>query len=134
MNKNLTQEEMEKVFNWTGRGDIGISSNTILYAIGGVSVYGHSMDIPYDYSDLKRCMDLLECVPSFKNKLHIVAEKCPKWKPIVREWETIEKEFKEGNTKTMQSLHDECMLCDGWVKSRMGWSKGNKTFLTGVLR
>lgn len=85
----INLETAIKIIDWAGGGNVGVSSNTILYAITGKSVYSKSRDVPYDGADLRRCIELLEDIPELKEHLHMVAEEYPIWIPFVREWDTL---------------------------------------------
>ncbi len=100
---------------------------------------------------VSRCYRLLQAVPELRAALPLVAEVCPKWRPIVERWGDIEAAylrdlserpvFEEvsngrGRRKTQRqvnqracydlisSLRDACMEAAGWQKDGPGcWSK-----------
>lgn len=122
----LNYKTLEHILDWTANGNIGVSSNTILHAITGKSVYGESRDIPYDWSDFKRCVELLKHAPELTPYLHLVAETYPQWIPIIREWDALMVSYKNPDKlyKHLSSLRDECMECGGWEKtSDHSWRK-----------
>ena len=122
-----TMELYDNIFEWGNNGNIGISSNTMLFAVTGKSLYGESRDIPYDAGDFKRCLDLCSFIPEIELNLKMVAEKYPKWIPIVREWYNLKRLYKKSSDdlyKALRDLRDECMEHDGWVKeSSCSWRK-----------
>lgn len=126
----LSIKDYEQIFEWTQKGNIGISSNTMLFAITGKSVYGDSRDIPGDWSDFNRCMELVSTVDIVNKNIHKVAEVYPMWKPIIREWDVLVKKWKQKDDKNnpfykhLESLYDECMECAGYKQiSKNYWRK-----------
>lgn len=83
--------------DWIFSGDTGISSKTI-YAILENKYYvlsggSNDFDIPSDAEDFGRCYRLVKRYPSYESRLSEVAEKCPKWKPIVDNWKKLCESF-----------------------------------------
>jgi hypothetical protein len=125
-NLKLTTKDYDQILEWAGQAQIGVSSNTILFAITGKSVYGISRDIPCDWSDFNRCMKLIKSVEIIEKNLPIVAEIYPKWIPIIREWDKLVKAWKvrDGFYDVIKSLRDECYICDGYEKITEGhWQR-----------
>lgn len=129
MSKNitLTIKDYDEILEWTSKGNIGVSSNTILFAITGKSVYGNSRDIPGDWSDFNRCLTLYNSVKVVRDNLELVTKIYPKWIPIIREWEKLtELHLLADGTfyKYLDSLRDECYICDGFKKVGNGhWKR-----------
>mgnify|MGYP000628034230 CR=1 FL=1 len=113
----MKYKDLEQIFEWTSKGNIGVSSNTMLFAITGKSVYGKSRDIPGDWADFNRCMELVNTVEIVKSNLQKVAEVYPKWKPIIREWDVLVKLWEKGDGfyEFLDSLRDECYKCDEYA-------------------
>ena len=120
---------------WIAGNDTGISSKTIwavmMNAVPENYGFGH-FDTPLDPSDFGRCYRLLALFPDWKNRLDEVAEKFPKWGPMVREWDTMtalyERDYESGKSSElydlMQKLVDEGRLSDGWIKTGPGsWKR-----------
>ena len=72
---------------WIRNGDTGVSSETIWSVMTGCPV--RYADIPYDPSDFGRCYRLLKIMPSWRARLPKVAERYPKWGPMVEAWEEL---------------------------------------------
>ncbi len=80
---------------WLAGPDTGISSCTIygvLYADGGyVHRFGEVWaDVPHDPADFGRCHRLLKLFPAWRARLGEVADKHPKWRPLVEHWDELE--------------------------------------------
>jgi len=116
------KKALEEILDWASHGNIGISSNTLLFATTGKSVYGNDRDIPSDYSDFKRCLSLYNSVRRVKENLNEVAKAFPKWIPIVREWETLIKLSATPDEcyEYLRSLREECYECAGYKKVAEG--------------
>lgn len=121
---------IEEILEWVTNGNIGVSSNTLLYATTGKSVYGNSRDIPYDVSDFIRCVELCNTVRRVKENLSAVTKDFPKWIPIIRDWDILVNLLNQGSEKCyehLRSLRDECYECDGYTKvSDEHWIKNNR--------
>ena len=53
----------------------------------GITVKRHA--IPLDPMDFGRCLGLIRLFPEFKNRLHEVSERFPKWKPFIDNWDKM---------------------------------------------
>jgi len=106
----------EDAQEWIVAGDTGISSRVIWAVMMGVSldVMGH-VDVPYDPPDFGRCYRLLEIMPSWRDRLDKVAEKCPKWQPLVKHWDGLEEMYEacldeagryRGGTEASRAMYD----------------------------
>lgn len=49
----------------------------------------------YLMSDFRRCYLLLKFIPEWKQRLHEVAERFPKWKPFVEQWDELTQLYEE---------------------------------------
>jgi hypothetical protein len=76
--------------DWLIRGEVGTSSQTILYAITGVHGRYEDFNVPYDPDDFRRCHLLLKAFPELRPKLGKVAERFPEWKALVERWDEVE--------------------------------------------
>jgi len=81
---------------WIVNGEVGTSSKTIWAVMTGAVMKDspnawRDYDVPHDPDDLQRCVKLVFLVPEFKPRLPEVAEMFPKWKPLIREWDRLEK-------------------------------------------
>ena len=109
MNSDVTSiPEEQRVILWLLLGRTGISSKTIVYALTGINIESFikcgvsimifdqpRFDVPYDTSDFRRCHLLLELFPEWRARLPEVAEKFPKWKPLVDAWDELEALYAE---------------------------------------
>lgn len=70
-----------------------------------------SPSIPYDASDFKRCVHLIECLnlnlEQERSLLHNVMNQYPEWKPFVQNWGKLMRLYiEEGNQKSAPKLYD----------------------------
>lgn len=151
----LSADAKGRLLEWSLSRDTGVSSETIAKIAIGMKPGGHfGFDIPYDGGDFGRCYRLLQKVPELREALPLVAEVCPKWRPIIERWDEIEAAYLRdiseepvfedvsrgrGRRKTrrqvnqracydlISSLRDACYRADGWVEKGPGyWSKENR--------
>lgn len=97
----------DRLILWLLMGETGISSETIAYAMSGVKVQDlqkehicykvkpYRWDVPYDPSDFRRCLKLLEYIPEWRERLPEVAEHFPEWKPFIENWDELEFLYEE---------------------------------------
>lgn len=146
MSFQLTPEISNKIAAWSLSGDTGISSETIACIAMGITSEQRRwhFDTPGDADDFGRCYRLLKAVPELRDALPLVAEKFPKYGPLVAVWDELtalyEKDLAEEPVYEMvtigrgrhrqrkkinqrschdkiKSLHDACMEAGGWVKT-----------------
>lgn len=112
MNDVTALPEEQRVILWLLLGRTGISSKTIVYALTGINIESFikrgvsimifdqpRFDVPWDPSDFRRCHLLLELFPEWRARLPEVAEKFPKWKPLVDAWDELESLYAEEITR-----------------------------------
>ena len=102
---------------WLLTGERGVSSNAIVcLALGSkFDVFGNRT--PSDAGDLRRCLLLLEAVPTLKPYLTtVVANSSPEWKRMVGCWDILTEIFTEA--------------IPDYLSSNPGWSspEHNKKF------
>lgn len=131
MSFQMTPEATAKLLRWSLTGDTGISSQTIACIAVGIErkdagTFG--FDIPRDSADFGRCYRLLKAVPDLRAALPLVAEKFPKYGPLVEDWDHLSKLYEldlADRNKGVKSsrcydrikeLHDACMLAGGYVQ------------------
>lgn len=148
----LPTDAKDRLLAWTLSGDTGVSSETIAsIALGLPSRSSFGFDIPHDGGDFGRCYRLLQKVPELRDALPLVAEVCPKWRPLVERWDEIEAAYLRDKAETpvfeevshgrgrrktrrqvnqhacydlISSLRDACMEAAGYRKDGPGcWSK-----------
>ena len=71
---------------WIVGRDTGLSSKTVWAVMMGVEKYLDHASPPYDPSDFGRVYRLLKIMPSWAGRMSEVADKYPKWKPLVDNW------------------------------------------------
>lgn len=124
---------MSKQMEWIVGDDTGVSSKTIWSVMMGAKNSEYT-DIPHDPSDFGRCYRLLELVPMWKGRLQEVADKYPKWQPMVDVWDELSDLYEQelSNNKDcapklyqrMKVIADECKIADGWIQISKGmWVK-----------
>jgi hypothetical protein len=84
----ITEEERKKrIIGWLFNGETGTSSKTIAASV--LRVNYEDADIPYDKDDFSRCYKLVKLAEIPLSELKILAERYPKWGPIVENWEQL---------------------------------------------
>lgn len=78
---------------WLQGTDTGVSSKTIWSVMTGHPVESYS--IPYDPADFGRCYRLLQVMPEWRTRLHLVADKYPRWRPFVDHWDELTALYEE---------------------------------------
>jgi hypothetical protein len=76
--------------HWLIRGEVGISSQTLLFAITGIRGRSDDYCIPADPDDFRRCYLLLQAFPELRRQLPKVAETFPAWAKLVAHWDQIQ--------------------------------------------
>ncbi len=104
----VTARIEDRVSWWKNRGEHGISSATIFYAMGGGWVYGSRDDIPYDPADYERCRRLLDLIPEWRADMGKIVKRFPYWKPLVDRWDEFDalhdEEFPSGVAPKLYAL------------------------------
>lgn len=151
----FSEDAKNRLLAWTLSRDTGVSSKTIACIALGLQKPGHfGFDIPYDGGDFGRCYRLLQKVPELRDALPLVAEVCPKWRPLVERWDDIEAAYLQdlsetpeyemvshgrGRRKTrlqtnqracydlLSSLRNACYEADGMVQTSPGcWQRRDR--------
>jgi hypothetical protein len=87
---------------WLTNGDTGISSMTIWSVMMGKPMKGgFGPDVPHDPADFGRCHRLLKVMPSWRDKLGLVAEKYPEWSALVEHWSELTALYEEELPRKM---------------------------------
>lgn len=83
--------DYREVASWLLCGDVGSSSKTVLRFILGLRPRSFDSDTwPSDLSDVRRCLVLVQQVPSLRAYLPRVAAMGPFWAAFVARWEALE--------------------------------------------
>lgn len=87
--------ERDPEYEWLLGSNTGLSSMTIFAVLsakhGAYAFRGAThASIPYDPSDLGRCLRLLAKVPGWTERLPEVAAVFPEWAPFVAHWDELE--------------------------------------------
>lgn len=107
--------------DWLMSGDTGTSSKTICSVMTGSDAPSFGADVPHDAGDFGRCHRLLRLFPDWRPRLPEVAEKYPKWGPMVAAWDELtalyESNDPDGFWERIQALEDEGRIAAGWTKT-----------------
>lgn len=87
-------DALRKYYDWALEGDSGISSKTLVQAITGANLEKRP-SVPWDPSDLGRCLRVLAKFPELRDRLHLVAEKHADWRGLIDNWPELEALFAE---------------------------------------
>lgn len=74
---------------WALSGKTGSSSKfmaSYLSGAGDIKYVSH----PHDSGDFQRCVDLLDAVPSLREKLPLMSGASPYWEALISKWDAIE--------------------------------------------
>ncbi|WP_151809307.1 hypothetical protein [Acinetobacter soli] len=86
----VKQETLTKAMQWLANGQTGQSSKAMMInLLSSQSIKGAS-DHPWDPSDFRRCLLLLQAVPEFKEQLILMAGVSDTWAGLVERWDEIE--------------------------------------------
>ena len=96
----------ERIFAWLASGDVGTSSKSIMLWLSAKQVdrtWGAST--PSDPADLRRCMNLLRCVPEWRGRMGEMAEAGGLWPTFSRRWDEMERSFLEEVGGSLPDRH-----------------------------
>lgn len=88
--------------SWIVRGKTGVSSKTI-WAHFCFGVEPDYPGEPHDPSDFLRCYWLLKLAPEWRQRLPELAERYPRWKPLVENWAELETMLEQAWPKSCAS-------------------------------
>jgi hypothetical protein len=99
LKKTMPSTTPPELVNWFANGEVGLSSKAIVYHLLGLPEakssdfidFGH----PSDPADLRRCLLLLEAVPSLKDDLHKMSAVSPVWDIYIKNWSKMIELFEE---------------------------------------
>jgi hypothetical protein len=73
---------------WLENGERGLSSETMFTRFTGIELDGNR-DAPMDGDDFRRCRLLLDQVPEFQAKLHLMKDVSKEWHGLVDSWQEL---------------------------------------------
>ena len=86
--------EIQKAMHWLLNCDTGMSSECLMATmLNGGKVKGITRETcshPHDPSDFKRCVDLLNAVPTFRITLDVMKQVSKQWAVLVDHWDELE--------------------------------------------
>lgn len=94
--------EKNKALWWKDdkNGEYGMSSgamwNRLYYSDGMVNLDGQTKHHPSDPDDFRRCYLLLETVPEWKTKLHLLKDLSPVWEKLVDNWDKLTQMYEQN--------------------------------------
>jgi len=86
---------------WTKYGETGASSKCIAQVMTGVEPNGH---YPMDAGDFGRCEKLLDAIPSFLDRFHLMAEVNVYWQALHDKWSKIRETPPNERTALIKSI------------------------------
>jgi hypothetical protein len=86
----VTTTESQQLIEWLVGENTGQSSKTMAAVLSGLPLSEGRSSHPYDPSDFRRCVGLLNAVPSLRLKLPAMAAVSPEWAALVKEWDELE--------------------------------------------
>ena len=103
------EEELKRLYpedphqRWERGTDTGISSMTMFFALKKGITYPKA-EVPRDMGDFGRCYRLIERFPEWKEELHKVSDKNPKWKNIIDNWDKLCKSYEDEDKEGLREL------------------------------
>lgn len=86
-------DDIEKVYQWFGMGDTGISSKCLAFEFlinsGRTVSQTYDINAPYDPADLGRCLRLIAIVPAVRSAVDTLAKKNKRWAIAAAVWDEI---------------------------------------------
>lgn len=103
IDRELYDEVMHKeLLDWALNGNTGLSSKTMARNLVDTYNGEQEQEIPYDISDLERCIKMVQACPSTRPFLNKISKKLPYYKPLIERFEHLEslhKEYTKEKTK-----------------------------------
>lgn len=95
----VNQDVIDRAMEWLVCGDTGLSSTNILTNILSSGKTGkiknfYAKSHPFDPSDLKRCVILLDKIPELRDSLHIMRSVSKQWDVLIENWDELERSLK----------------------------------------
>lgn len=82
-------EVSNELIAWLASGKRGVSSNTMVTHLTGITAERLPLSHPLDPDDLHRCRLLLEQVPELQPQLPRMATLSPQWAALVAHWQEL---------------------------------------------
>lgn len=79
----------QKVALWLANGETGLSSETIAFYLG-FGIVRKRISYPYDVSDFRRCVQLLDEVPELRENILKMKELNSTWGAFAENWALLE--------------------------------------------
>jgi hypothetical protein len=101
----MNKEELKKITHWLLRGEVGISSQTMVEIYLGYKKgkWCH----PMDPSDFRRCYKMLEELPFVRSVLPKLGEATPAFSEMGKRWDELESVYnQEKDNYTAPKLYD----------------------------
>jgi hypothetical protein len=89
---------------WAMSDETGASSICIARTMMGLKPYG---DYPHDGGDFRRCENLLQQMPEFRERLPEMAKVNPVWAGLVARWDEIAQTPKDEQYKLISEIIEQ---------------------------
>ena len=76
---------------WFVNGDTGLSSETLALWLSEQKRPEKGVRFPWDPSDFRRCLLLLDAVPELREKMHTLPQLSKEWAAFHEKWDELEK-------------------------------------------
>lgn len=102
LNKGNEKTEEQNANWWAENGEHGLSSKTIFnrlcttIGVRRLPMGSWGETTPSDPDDFKRCYKLLQAVPQWKAKLHLMKEVSPVWARLVDNWDKLTEMYEQN--------------------------------------
>lgn len=94
-NGMIKMEISEKLLKWIANGERGLSSETIVAKLAGIDLTQGRGSEPYDPSDFRRCLLLLEAVSELNPEMWRMKKVSEYWRLLIENWDELEKMYHE---------------------------------------
>lgn len=96
---------VKKQYEWLKNGERGMSSDAIFSVMSGIPVsYKGRQDAPSDYSDFRRCYELLESIPEWKPRIKQMAKISQEWERLAEIWTELSDLHETGEYAAFDNL------------------------------
>ncbi len=79
---------------WFANGETGLSSKTLALWLSEQKRPKKGVHFPWDPSDFRRCMLLLDAVPELREKMHTLPQLSKEWAAFYEKWDELEKNLR----------------------------------------
>ena len=114
---------INEILKWLSDGERGMSSEVIAFRMMGSTDYVGST--PYDPSDFKRCLKLVNRVPEIRKHLDLLRPISPRWNALVEHWDELEACFMREVPEWLNNTHGEKLAHETYCLMQKIYEQGD---------